>query len=121
MNGVLVAEVMPLDVATRVSVPLELMERLEKVATPLTVVTVNVPKSVPEPVLMAIATDAGDVVTTAPDASSTDTTTEGVIVERRALLEGWVVKTRWVVGPVDVGEKLELVDGVRLPELTISV
>ena len=91
-----------------------LIERLEKVATPLTALTVNVPESVPEPLLvpMAIVIDAVDVVMTVPDASSTETTTEGAIAEPCVPLEGWVVKTSWVA-PDDVGEKIELVAEVR--------
>ena len=95
------------------------MERLEKVAAPLTAVTVNVPESVPEPVPIAIVIEAVDVVTTCPDEFSTETTTEGVIGEPRAPLEGWVVKTSWVAAPDDVGEKVELVVEVRPPALAV--
>jgi hypothetical protein len=57
------------------------MERLEKIATPLTAVTGVVPESVPDPGLLpiAMAIEAVDVVTTLPEESSTLTTTEGEI------------------------------------------
>src|SRR5258706_320357 len=73
------AEVAPVrapDAAVRVyPVPTLSMERLEKVATPLTAATVVVPESVPPPGLvpMAMATLALELVTVFPKASCTVT------------------------------------------------
>jgi len=99
VKAVLVAEVRPLEVTTRVSPePLRLMERPEKVATPLTALSVNVPESLPEPEPRAIVIDAVDVVITVPDAFSTDTATEDIVAPC-VPPTGWVVKTNLVAEP----------------------
>src|SRR5438034_5035810 len=70
------------------------MERLEKVATPPTAVTVVVPDSAPPPGLvpMATVTLAVEPVTVLPNASCTATCTDGATATPAVALVGWTVK-----------------------------
>src|SRR3954468_10977222 len=70
------------------------MERLEKVATPLTAATVAVPDSVPPPGLVPIATVmlAVELVTVLPKASCTAACTAGEMLTPAVALAGWTVK-----------------------------
>src|SRR3954469_25873337 len=70
------------------------MERLEKVATPLTAATVVVPDSVPPPGLVPIATVmlAVELVTVLLKASSTATCTAGEMATPAAALVGCTAK-----------------------------
>jgi hypothetical protein len=93
------------------------------VATPLTALTVTVPERVPagEPALFPIAsvTEALELVTTLPDASSIF----AVILPRlapEAALAGSVPKTTWVAPPA-VMLKAELVAEVKPLEVAESV
>src|SRR5882672_2442696 len=69
------------------------MDRLEKVATPLTADTVAVPESVPPPGLVPIATVmlAEELVTVFPNASATTTCTAGAIATPAVAFVGWTV------------------------------
>src|SRR5512134_3999752 len=69
------------------------MERLEKVATPLTADTVVVPESVPPPGLVPMATVmlAVELVTVFPNASCTATCTGGLIDAPAVALAGWTM------------------------------
>src|SRR5207249_1165697 len=80
------------------------MLNVEKVATPLTAVTLVVPDSVPPPGFAPIATviDPVKPVTTFPASSSADTRTAG-IGWPAWLLCGCVVKATWVAGGGDGG------------------
>ena len=75
--------------------PALLIDRLLKVATPLTAAAVSVPPSVPLPgfVPRAIVTLEVFVVTTLPLASSTATWTAGAMLAPAAVLLGWALKT----------------------------
>jgi hypothetical protein len=90
-NGLLVAEVSPALVAASVyPVPALSMDKLLKVATPLTAFTVFVPLRVPPLGLVpiAIVTAAVLVLTKLPFASCTCTVTVGVIVAPAAVFVG---------------------------------
>src|SRR5205823_3011560 len=70
------------------------MDRLGKVATPLTAATVVVPDSVPPPGLLPMATVmlAVELVTVLLNASCTVTCTAGLIAAPAVALVGWTVK-----------------------------
>src|SRR5688572_5028291 len=70
------------------------MDRLEKVATPLTAATVVVPDSVPPPGLVPTATVtlAVELVTVLPNASCTVTCTAGAMATPAVAFVGWTVK-----------------------------
>src|SRR5438477_3829706 len=70
------------------------MDRLEKVATPLTAAAVAVPDSVPPPGLVPIATVtlAVELVTVLLNASCTVTCTGGAIATPATAFVGWTVK-----------------------------
>src|SRR5438128_4380494 len=74
------------------------MDRLEKVATPLTAATVVVPESVPPPGLVPIATVmlAVELVTVLLNASCTVTCTAGATATPAVALVGWTVKASLV-------------------------
>src|SRR5436190_1676021 len=78
------------------------MERLEKVATPLTAATVVVPDGVPPPGLVPIATVmlAVELVTVLPKASCTVTCTAGEMFTPAVALVGWTVKASLDAAPV---------------------
>src|SRR5262245_45294777 len=69
------------------------MERLEKLATPLTAATVAVPDSAPPPGLvpMATVTFAVELVTVLPNASCTATWTDGEMAAPAMALVGCTV------------------------------
>src|SRR3954447_17120340 len=70
------------------------MDRLEKVATPLTADTAVVPESAPPPGLVPMASVmlAVELVTVLLNASCTVTRTDGEMDTPATALEGWVVK-----------------------------
>src|SRR3954467_4663918 len=70
------------------------MDRLEKVATPLTADTVAVPDSVPPPGLVPIATVtlAVELVTVFPNVSCTATCTAGEMFAPAIAFAGWTEK-----------------------------
>src|ERR1700722_6053464 len=77
------------------------MLKFEKVATPLTALTVAVPLRVPLPGLLPIAmvTELVAVVTVLPFASSTLTVIAGAIVPPVAVLDGCTPNTSLVAAP----------------------
>src|SRR6266581_3496335 len=77
------------------------MERLLKLATPLTALTVAVPPSVPTPGLvpMSIVIAAVLVVIGLPPASWTVTWTAGLMLTPATVLVGWVVNASRLAGP----------------------
>src|SRR5436189_3177994 len=99
LNPAEVAPASAADAAVRVyPVPDLSMDRLEKVATPLTADTVAVPDSVPPPGLVPIATVmlAEELVTVFPNASATTTCTAGVIATPAVAFVGCTVGRRLV-------------------------
>src|SRR5882672_5588076 len=74
------------------------MDRLEKVATPLTAATVAAPDSVPPPGLVPIATVmlAVELVTVLLNASCTVTCTDGEIATPASSFVGWTVNASLV-------------------------
>jgi hypothetical protein len=82
-----------------------LIERLLKVATPLTALTVVVPESVPLEGFVPIASVIGavELVTTVPPESSTDTLTAGAIDVFATVFDGWTVNASLVAAwPLNV-------------------
>jgi hypothetical protein len=103
LNAVDVAPVSPvLDAVSVYPLPVLLIERLLKVATPLTALTVAVPESVPTPgfVPIAIVTAAVLPLTTAPVASWICTVTAGVIDAPATVFVGWVAIATFVAEPL---------------------
>ena len=84
--------------------PVRLILRLLKVATPLTAATVVVPLSVPLPGLVPIATvtDALLLVTVLPKVSRTVTRTAGVMLTPATVLLGDVVKASAAAAPGEI-------------------
>lgn len=123
LNVELVALVSAPDEALSVyPVPDLLIERPEKVATPLTALTVAVPESVPPPGFVAIATviDADEVVTVFPPASWTATVTDGLIDAPATAFDGFWTNASWVAAPTVI-LNVELVALVRPVEVAVSV
>ena len=102
--------------------PLLLIERSLKVATPFTAFTGVVPLSVPPPgfVPMATVIEAVLEVTTFPPASSTLTATAGVIEDPAAVFVGWTVKASFVAVPTETLMAV-LVAAVSAPLVALSV
>jgi len=114
LKGLLVADVRPVLAAVRVyPVPALLMLRPVNVATPLTAAAVSVPDNVPLAGFVPIAkvTEAVEVVTVFPPASSTVTCT-WLMVAPALVFVGCVVKASLVAGPA-VTLKDALVAAVR--------
>ena len=102
LNGLLVAEVRPVLLATRLyPVPGLLMLRLENVTTPFTALTVTDPPSVPEPGFVPIAsvTEALEVVTVLPPASWIVTVTAGVIDAPAGVFDGCTLNVSFEAVP----------------------
>src|SRR6266704_74459 len=102
LNGILVAPVTPVVLAVTVyPVPLLLMLRVEKVATPFTAATVAVPDSVPPLGFTPIATVTLPVnpVAMFPCASCAVTWTAGVIAAPALVLVGCPVKMSCAAAP----------------------
>ena len=98
------------------------MLKVEKVATPLTALTVAVPASVPLPGLvpMASVTLLVALVMVLPKASCTVTATEGLNAAVDVALVGWTVKASVAAGPA-VTANAELVTPVRPVAAALSV
>src|SRR5205814_305718 len=98
------------------------MDRLEKVATPLTAATVVVPDSVPPPGLVPIATAmlAEELVTVLPNASCTATCTAGLIATPAVAFDGCTVKARFEAA-AGLMLNAERVPPVSAPEAAFSV
>src|SRR5919201_2267674 len=104
LNVPLVALVRPVLAARSVyPVPVLLIDRSVKLATPFTALTVNVPLSVPPPGFAAIATAIAAVlvVTVLPPASCTVTWTPGGLLmpTPATVFVGWLVNARRAAGP----------------------
>src|SRR5438067_2077590 len=100
LNAAEVAAVRAPSTAVRAyPVPVLLMERFEKAATPPTAATLAFPTRRSSDLLVPMATVTLDVseVTTLPNWSSTDTRTAGLIDAPATVVLGWTVNTRCVV------------------------
>src|SRR3990172_10279104 len=109
VKAVLVAPVNPVAVAVSVyPVPLRLMLRWEKAATPATAATVVVPDSVPTLgfVPIAMVTSPVNPVARLPSASRALTATAGVIVALATVVLGCTLKTSWLAGAVATSKLL---------------
>ena len=116
-NGALVAPANPLDRAPRVyPVPLRLMLRSEKVATPPLTTAVRFPLSdaplVPVPVVIDTVTLPTKPVTGFPTASRTCTWTGGAIAVAAVEVVGSAMKTSWAAAPATMSKE-SLVTAVR--------
>lgn len=123
LNVELVAPVRPAEDADSVyPVPTLSIERLEKVATPLTALTVAVPDSVPPDGFVPIASDteAVEVVTVLPAASLIATVTAGLMDAPATTLVGCWTNATFVGAPA-VMLKAELVAPVRPVDAAVSV
>src|SRR6185436_15752256 len=98
------------------------MERLENVATPLTAATVAVPDSVPPPGLVPIATVmlTVELGTVLPNASCTETCTEGEIDAPAAAFAGCTVKAS-LDAPAALMLNAALLAPDSAPEAAVSV
>ena len=103
--------------------PALLIDRLLNIAIPLTAATVSVPLSVPLPGLaaMEIVTNESSVVTTLPDAVSTDTWIAGLIETPATVLVGSTVKTTWLATEAEVMLNVVEVPVVRIPSAAVRV
>ena len=97
------------------------MLNVEKVATPLTAVTLVVPDSVPPPGFAPIATviDPVKPVTTFPASSSAETRTTGIVCAAWVVC-GCVVKATWVAGGGGSGGGGEFGGGAALSENVVT-
>src|SRR6185295_2587784 len=98
------------------------MDRLEKLATPLTAATVVVPDSAPPPGLVPIATVmlADELVTVLPNASCTVTCTAGAMAVPATELAGWTENaSRFAAAGLMVNAELDA--PVSAPEAAVSV
>ena len=119
----LVAVVSPgLEAESIYAVPLLLIDRSSKAATPLTALTVSVPVSVPPAGLAATAMviEAPLLVTVLPPASCTLTRTAGAMLAPATVALGCVLNASLVAGPTET-LKLVLVAPVRTPLEAASV
>src|SRR3954466_10433184 len=98
------------------------MDRLEKVATPLTAATAVVPDSVPPPGLVPMATVmlAVELVTVLPNASCTVTCTAGLIATPAVAVVGWTVKAT-LAAAAGVMLNAEEVAPVSAPDAAVRV
>src|ERR1043165_8056557 len=98
------------------------MERLEKLATPLTADTVVVPDSVPLPGLVPIATVmlAVELVTVLPNASCTAACTAGVMAVPATALVGWTVNAT-LAAAAGLMVNAELDAPVSAPDAAVGV
>ena len=123
VKALLVAPVRPPELAASVyPAPLLFDERVPKVATPATALTVVVPPSVLPPGLvpMAIVIEAVEVVTRLPSASRTSTCKAGAIATPATSVPGWTMKAS-ALAAAGVMSKPVLVAGVRAPPLATRV
>ena len=86
------------------------MERLLKVATPLTALTGVVPDSVPLDgfVPMAMATEALDEVTVFPPASWTITVIAGAMATPAVAFDGWTPKASFAGAPTEMSNAFDV-------------
>src|SRR4051812_5081885 len=98
------------------------MDRLEKLATPLTAATVVVPENVPLPGLVpgATVTLAVELVTVLPNASCTVTCTAGATATPAVALVGWTVKATRVAAAGLMLKALEVAP-VSVADAAVSV
>src|SRR5437868_2594237 len=98
------------------------MDRLEKLATPLTAAAEVVPDSVPPPGLapMAMAMLADELVTVLPNASCTATCTAGAMAVPATALAGWTANAN-LAAAAGLMVNAELDAPVSAPEAAVSV
>src|SRR3954471_21703918 len=98
------------------------MDRVEKLATPLTAATGAVPDSVPPPGLvpMATVTLAVELVTVLPNASCTVPWTAGAMAVPAIALAGWTVKAS-LAAAAGLMVNAELDAPVSAPDAAVSV